>query len=181
MKKSKRKKKVGKSPVDIVLHAPKRMRSLSELEAEVCREYQLKVKVGPKEVIFPVRRLTPAETAQLEEILSEVQPPLKEVVDEHGKKQKEFDHTDVDYQKAARVKQIEARALACWWSCSLFREEYKRTVPKQMLAAGSSAEDPSRKEIVAFVQSKLTESILNQIYQVARSEDLELESLLNFS
>lgn len=165
------------------------MGSLAELEEATGAEQEVVVRLpGGRALRVGVRRLTPAESAHLQERMEELIPPLKKVplADGTGTKE-EIDLTDATYQKKVRERQRECRAMACWWCCGLFREEWER----RNLSAGGRPAEPAepapgtgalaRENIVEFVQGrKLPEAVLEQIYYVARAMDLEVMGRVNF-
>ena len=63
--------------------------------------------------------------------------------------------------------------MALWWTCPLFQESEDG---KKLLADGAK-----REAVFDFVQSKFTESILDKLYQVVRSDELHLEDRVNFT
>jgi hypothetical protein len=129
---------------------------------------------GVTVALIPVRLLRPNESERLELILKEAHPPMKEVVQPDGTKQMQYVPTPETLQQAAALQRV-ARAMALWWACPLFRESEEGKA-----LYGNDAE-PSRQAIVDFVQSKFTESILEKLYTVARSQEFELEDRVNFT
>lgn len=152
-----------------------RVATLSELEAAVNEELDLVVKLpGNRTMLVPVRRLTPAESARLFELLEESVPPVKKVSGPDGVEREEFDLANGPYRKKQRERERECRALALWWACPLFRAS-----PAAPAGTEPGAE-PTASQIVTFVEGRLTEDILEQIYTVARALDLEVMRRVNF-
>lgn len=149
-----------------------RVASLSELEAVVNEPVAVLVKFNGRQIEVPVRRLTPGQSARLEEIVNREPMPMRENP-ETGKSEVALD--DAEYNKRSAKRLREARALACWWGCPLFKEAWLKANP----AAHPEAEPPVE-VIVEFVEGRLTEIFLNAIDEVARSFDAEVMGRLGF-
>ena len=126
---------------------------------------------GVQIAMVPVRLLRPNETEKLELILKEVQPPLKEVLQPDGRKEMHYVPDKDTLDKAAKLQRV-ARAMALWWTCSLFGAS---DAGKKIVEAGEK-----REEVTEFVQSKFTDPILQKLYDVVRSEEFHLEDRVNF-
>lgn len=150
--------------------------TLDQLQAACDTRLHVKVALpsnkGITVALIPVRMLRPNETEQLELILKEAQPPMQEVVQPDGRKEMQYIPTPETLEKAARLQRI-CRALALWWACPLFKESDQG---KQIIKEGEK-----RDTIFDFVQSKFTESILDKLYQVCRSQEFQLEDRVNFT
>lgn len=154
----------------------KRVKTLEDLQS-ACEEL-LDVKIvlpskkGVQTMLVGVRMLRPAETEQLELILKEAHPPLQDVPQPDGSVRKEYIPDPKTLEKAARL-QKEARAMALWWCCPIFSASDEG---QAIVKRGAQ-----RSEIVTFIQSKFTESILEKLYTITRAEEFDLEDRINFT
>ena len=119
-----------------------------------------------KTVILEARRLTPHESAAIDEILGAVIPPMIK-----GKTMEEDrpDYMNDDFRKARSKSQITSRALALYWAVGAFR----------MPSEGQP--DPTQEQIVNHVQGLLNSDLLDLIYQAVRGSGVRTASLVNFS
>lgn len=109
-----------------------------------------------------VRRLRPDEDAQLAALLEGVVPPIKQ-----GKTPEDdrIDFQNMDFLKRKSSAEITARSLALYWCVPLFANE-KPNLSRQ-------------DEINAFVQSKLTNAVLNLLYAETRSGGIRIPEYVN--
>lgn len=143
--------------------------SLSDLRAAFAKHINLKVYVpalGEAREI-PVRVLTAWESNQLEQIVAEALPPAIETAKEDGTKEIKYDASHPDYENKRTALQREARALALYWAVPQLSEG------KEGLTV--------RKQIQEWVESLLPDSILDQLYMVARMDEKLLEANINFT
>lgn len=125
--------------------------SLDELEALCRAPIDVEIKLGAREIKVPVRRLTPAEAARVDLIARKALPP---VLTDPATKQQRYDFTNPKYVEERARHGIQARAVAVFVACPLFRN-----------APGVDGSDVEK--VTEFVQGKATEEILEQIYEVA--------------
>jgi hypothetical protein len=97
-------------------------------------------------------------------------------MNEEGKQ--EIDLTNEEYNRKVRARRLEVRAQALWWACGLFREAW--VLEREQARPGSSREEPKLEEITAYVQGRLIESVLEQLFSVARAEEVEVLGRVNF-
>lgn len=148
---------------------PKRLTSIDEMQNVFTKPFLIRVTFETKEYEFEARRLTPCESAKLEEIVSRVIPPIikgKTMEDDRP------DYTNSEYQKTKTAAMIEARSLAIVWCVPAFKAglEKKHAGPVNGPAV-----------IIDYVQGLLNEQLLEAIYQAVRSSGVEMASIVNFS
>ena len=121
----------------------------------LCDAYvNVEVPIHNQKVFIAVRVLRPHEIAELEEILETVQAPA--VKRDDGKV--DYDTSNAEFKlNRKRILRV-VRAVALWRSCKLFQD----------FGAGRN---PSREEVFEFVQSKLTEPILESLFMVVIGQE----------
>ena len=144
----------------------KRLATMADMDKVFMQPILLRVTFEKEEYEIEARRLTPGETAKLDEITNRVIPPIVK-----GKTIEEDrpDYANADFLKLKAAANIEARALAIYWCVPAFRSGW---------AEGYA---PSTAEVVAFVQGKLNDQMLEFINQAVRSSGVDLAQLVNFS
>lgn len=169
---------------------PIKLISLDQIES-VCRNpADTPIRVKDKVYLFPLRLLTPAENERLNRIITEVTAPIVEQEDpKTGQMVRVHDMANPDYiTKVNRLLKI-ARATALSWCCPLFESALKESAgkPFEFLnpvtgeAEKIPALDPrNRDHLAAFVGSKLTEELLEQLYRSARSEEDQEDERVDF-
>lgn len=158
--------------------APVRISSLAQLEAICTRTVLVAVRIYDQDVEIPVRLLLDGERVRIQEILMEAQPPVKKP--EPGKAAEpaegaaaadpgavEYDVSE-DYKKKLRHHLRLARACTLYLCCPIFSEARPGLKDRDAI-------------LEAITETKLTDQILEKIYQVALSEDQKLPELVDFT
>jgi hypothetical protein len=138
--------------------------SLEQLQKECERNLKIEFDYDGKKFQMEARRLTPAQDAKLAEILDLIVPPMirgKQMEDDRP------DVTNLEFIQKKNQAAIIARALALYWCVPVFGAE-KPGLEK-------------REEIVAFIQSKLNDQILNILYNAIRQGGVTIAELVNFT
>lgn len=145
------------------------IRSLADLRREVSQTIQIQLELGGPEasekiVVIEARRLTPAESSAVDEILGAIVPPIIK-----GKTMEEDrpDYTNDDFRKARSKAQIASRSLALYWTIPAFKME--------------GDEAPTQEQIIKHVQGLLNSDLLDLLYQAVRGSGVRTASLVNFS
>jgi hypothetical protein len=131
------------------------VKSFKELQQMVEQPIFAHVVMNGAVVQIPCRRVTPAESYELELVLKECLPPQKQ--EEGGQPYMDID--DPQYRAEKDQKRIEVRCLAAYWGCPLYRQERPNLT--------------NRKEIVEFVQKQFSDLILRTIAGTVLEGDFE--------
>ena len=142
---------------------PAKASSLSELQKFADLLTEVPISLNGNTFMVDVRRMRPEEEAKLAAILDAVTPPIKT-----GKTPEDdrIDFQNPAFIKAKATAEITARALALYWCVPLFGVE------KPGLA--------NQNEITEFVQSKLTNAVLNILYAETRNGGIRIPEMANF-
>lgn len=150
------------------------MMTLDELDALCRREVKVFIpgplKDGkPAAIAVTIRRLTPQETARVRELREAVVPPVVTVEDEEtGRSKREYDFANADYTRKLAGVAVTSRALAVWLGCEWFR------------AGAPPGTGDSTEKIQEYVQGRLTDSLIELIYQQIIAVDGRLEEQVDF-
>ncbi len=144
--------------------APRKITTLDELSAIVDKPLTVEIDFLGQVLQIDCRRLTPAESAILSEIVDEAIPPVI--------KGRTMDEDRPDYDNPAFLKKkalvsLEARAMAIYWCVPMFNQA------KPGLT--------NRSEITAFVQSKLNDGVLRALWQSISMPGVNRADLVNFT
>lgn len=167
---------------------PKAVESLEDLNRIVQKEFFIELQIGfpsassdndmtlrqvdvaetrtGTTVRFKIRRLKPFETQRVADIQNEVIPPMRKV--RQGRDDaEEPDFMNPEYLKAREIARIRGRALAVYLGVDVFNRE------KTSLG--------SIDEIFEFVQGKLTDHILDVLFNAVNDSGVEKAHLVNFT
>ena len=144
---------------------PRRITKLSELQAMCEERFDIEIQITSNEpVLITGRRLTPAESTILDEIINSVLPPsIKGVKAEDDR----FDFNNAGFIKAKKAAMVKARALGVYWAYPMYWGDGPLTTDTEA--------------IVKFVQSKLTEAVLQVLWQQLQDGGVRKVSFINFS
>lgn len=152
------------TPMPEPVSAPQTPATLAQLRQAVTKLQAVEIVFEDQKFVIPVRRLTPAEDAQLDAIINVVVPPIiKGKVMEDDRP----DITNEDYLKRKSAALIESRALALYWCVPMFSQE--------------KPDLKNTNDIVAFVQSQLNNHILELLWRAVRDNGVSLAQLVNFT
>jgi hypothetical protein len=138
--------------------------SLAELSAIVDKPLLIEFDWMGSLVQIEARRLRPAESAILSEMMDEAVPP---VIKGRTMDEDRPDYGNVDFIKKKAQVGIEARAMALYWCVKMFSDA----------KPGLS----NRKEITEFIQSQLSESVLRAMWNGVSHPVIEKSELVNFT
>ena len=142
---------------------PLKVATLAELSAIIDKPLTVEIDWMGKAIQLEARRLTPAESAMLTEIMDEAIPPIVKgrTMDEDRP-----DYANADFIKKKGVVAVEARAMAIYWCVKMFRE--------------AKPDLKNRKEITDFVQGQLNESVHRALWQAISEPGVKNAALVNF-
>ena len=144
--------------------APKKIAKLADLQAMVMETFTVNIELPMQGTIaVEGRRLSPAEVDQFQSIINEVLPPQ---VKGSPADKPQFNDADPEYMKRKRKAFGVARAWALYCAYPMFKEE----------RPGLEKQD----DIYQFIQSKLTESILEVLLHPLNDWGLRKVALVNF-
>lgn len=144
--------------------AIRKIATLDELSAILDKPMTVEIDFMGQVIQIDCRRLTPAESAILSEIVDEAIPPVI--------KGKTMDDDRPDYDNPIFLKKkaqvaIEARAMGIYWCVPMFNQA------KPGLT--------NRVEVTNFVQSKLNEGVLRALWQSISMAGVNRADLVNFT
>lgn len=156
--------------------APVRISSLAQLEAICTRTVLVVARIYDQDVEIPVRLLLDGERVRIQEILLEAQPPVKkkEPLPEAAEGAAPAEPAPVeyevseDYKKKLRHHLRLARACTLYLCCPIFAEARPGLKDREAI-------------LEAITETKLTDQVLEKLYQVALSEDQKLPELVDFT
>ena len=160
----KNRKKQSKAATQPNAAPPKPVGSLQEIQRLVESPIHIECDYEGKVFLIEARKLRPNEMAVIDEIVDSVVPPMISI----GKSGEDLrpNESDPEFVRKKARAQIEARAYAVYWACPIFQAERPKL---------------DGKELVEFVQSKLTDTILSAIYRAVTRGGTELAALVNFT
>lgn len=164
-KQAKKDEKEADKPLAQIKKAPT---SLKDLKLLIERKRTVNIRVGEKTASIEFRLLRPDETGMILDRTSTLMPPQKDNPPEgEFNPETHLNWTDHDFIRKKRAVETECRALALYWCVSMFQEDNPDLTDVD--------------DIVAYVQSNLEESLLEQLYVAVQDQPFQEIALANFS
>lgn len=136
---------------------------LSDLTALVQKPIEVEVEWKDKRIFITARVLTPAEDAEIDDMLAQVLPPI---IQGKTPDQDRPNFQSPEYQKARLAAETRARAVALYKACPMFAQAHEQRLTEV-------------KAITDFVQAQLNEQILKALYDAVRQGGV-LAAYVNF-
>lgn len=148
------------SSIQIAL--PKAVTSLDELNQLCCKPFNVTISIDGQSYSIPCRRLTPAESAQIALIIDEVLPSQQ-----LGQDGKDAQYTvDAATRKKLGDANRDAMAMTVYIGCPMYRDK------KPGLT--------NRKDIREFVDSVLSDHVVQAIYNAIVGGNIDMQAHVNF-
>ncbi len=155
--------------------ARRKLTTLADMQAVFEKSITIQFTFDGAEYEIEAKRLSPAESHKLEEMLITAAPPLikgKTADDDR------FDVANPDYVRKKTLLSIQARAMGIYWSVPAIRRDFDA---KQVAATGSAANPPEVNAVTDFVQKLFNDQVLELIWQSVRDGGVQKLELVNFS
>lgn len=154
--------------------ARRKLTTLADMQAVFEKSITIQFTFDGAEYEIEAKRLSPAESHKLEEMLITAAPPLikgKTADDDR------FDVANPDYVRKKTLLAIQARAMGIYWSVPAIRRDFDA----KAAAANPGFVAAEVNAVTDFVQKLFNDQVLELIWQSVRDGGVQKLELVNFT